>query len=119
MTTSRDRLRAADRKAADARDRLTSTIVEAKAELAPARLLELAGKAARQQGESMAERVVGKLTSRPVLTTLALSLLGSLLRRGSVLRTIYGLFFGGAATRRTKKHSAIGTGTPPVEESGQ
>ena len=108
MTRARQRLAEADRQAASARGRFMATVGEAKQQLSPDHIIGLLGDAVRKQSETVADRIIGKMTSRPVLMTLAFSLIGTLLRRGPMVRMIWNLFFGRPATRRTSKHSAIG-----------
>ena len=116
MSAARQRLAEAELAAATARGRFAATLELAKEQVSPQAIIGLIGKAAREQSETLADRLVAKLTSRPMLTTLALSILGALLRRDSVVRLIFGQFFGRAATRRKARHSAIGKGASPDEE---
>ena len=108
MTSPRQQLAEADLAAATARGRFMATLGEAKQQLSPDHIIGLLGETVRKQSETVADRMIAKLTSRPVLMTLAFSLIGTLLRRGPVVRTIWNLFFGRSATRRGSRHSAIG-----------
>lgn len=116
MSAARQRLAEAEEAAATARGRFAATVALAKEQISPQAIVSLIGRAAREQSETLADRLIAKLTSRPMLTTLALSVLGALLRRDSVVRLIFGQFFGRAATRRKARHSAIGKGTLPDKE---
>jgi len=102
------RLARAERHAREARERLGDTLDAIQQILSPANLLNEASQQLRARGQDLADSALSKLLSKPVVTTLAASAIGLLLKRKPGLALLAKFMMPGA-TSRPSKHSRTKT----------
>ena len=106
MSTAADRLARAEHAAHIARMRLRDTLDEIQEQMSPANLVGEAIDEIRSRGQMIVDQGIATLLSRPMMTTLAASAIGFLLRHKPGLSLLFNMLTGQGRKSRNKNRAS-------------